>query len=158
MLLNLRAYWEAANNRWNQWVLNYSQSTQLDLLRNLGFDTPSWEDLGYVLIMLVVLASLVGATWTLWDRHRQDPWLRLLADARQRLRKAGLQVDAHTPPRGVAQQVQLHWGTSEPRALAIANWLLRMEAQRYAPVAGGQTAPLRLLQQESRRLPWPAKP
>ena len=29
----LRAVWEAANNRWNQWVLNYTQSRQLDLLR-----------------------------------------------------------------------------------------------------------------------------
>ena len=59
--LNLRAVWEAANNRWNQWVLNYSQAKQLDVLRNLGFESPSWEDLTYVLIALVVCASLVGA-------------------------------------------------------------------------------------------------
>ena len=75
--LNLREIWEAANNRWNQWVLNYSQARQLDLLRSLGFEAPSWEDLGYVLAALVVLASSVGALWTLWERYHQDPWLRL---------------------------------------------------------------------------------
>jgi hypothetical protein len=42
---NLRATWEAVNNRWNQWVLNYTQSRQLDLLRDIGFESPSWEDL-----------------------------------------------------------------------------------------------------------------
>ena len=40
------------NNSWNQWVLNYTQSKQLQLLRNLGFSSPSWEDLSYVLIAI----------------------------------------------------------------------------------------------------------
>ncbi|MDO5087971.1 MAG: transglutaminase-like domain-containing protein, partial [Comamonadaceae bacterium] len=44
-LAQLRAVWEAVNNRWNQWVLNYTQSRQLDLLKQLGFDAPSWQDL-----------------------------------------------------------------------------------------------------------------
>ena len=33
----LRTAWEAVNNRWNQWVLNYSRQNQFDLLKNLGF-------------------------------------------------------------------------------------------------------------------------
>ena len=37
-LAQLRARWEALNNRWNQWVLNYTRGQQLDLLKNLGFD------------------------------------------------------------------------------------------------------------------------
>ncbi|MEN9627100.1 MAG: hypothetical protein RJA10_326, partial [Pseudomonadota bacterium] len=41
MAQQLRQAWEAMNNRWNQWVLNYSQAKQLDLLRNLGFASPS---------------------------------------------------------------------------------------------------------------------
>ncbi|RYZ07885.1 MAG: DUF3488 domain-containing protein [Comamonadaceae bacterium] len=41
---NLRAMWEAVNNGWNQWVLNYTQSRQMDLLKALGFDSPSWQD------------------------------------------------------------------------------------------------------------------
>ncbi len=69
----LRAAWEALNNSWNQWVLNYSQAKQLDLLKNLGFDSPSWEDLGKVLAGIVTLVGLIGAIFTLWERHHQDP-------------------------------------------------------------------------------------
>jgi hypothetical protein len=58
---NIRAAWEAVNNGWNQWVLNYTQSRQLDLLKNIGFDAPSLEDLAYVLLYLLVGASLAGA-------------------------------------------------------------------------------------------------
>jgi transglutaminase-like putative cysteine protease len=69
----MRAVWEAVNNRWNQWVLNYTQGKQLDLLKNIGFTSPSWTDLAYVLIAIVVLVSLAGATWTLWERQQHDP-------------------------------------------------------------------------------------
>jgi hypothetical protein len=41
LLSSLRESWEAVNNGWNQWVLNYTQSKQLDLLRNLGFSRPA---------------------------------------------------------------------------------------------------------------------
>ena len=33
---SLRSAWEAVNNRWNQWVLNYSRGQQLDLLKQMG--------------------------------------------------------------------------------------------------------------------------
>jgi len=47
---SLRGAWEAANNRWNQWVLNYCAANQLALLKQLGFSAPSWEDLALLLI------------------------------------------------------------------------------------------------------------
>ena len=74
----LRTTWEALNNSWNQWVLHYTQSRQLNLLRNLGFDSPGWEDLARLLIGLIVAAAGLGALWTWWDRRQHDPWLRLL--------------------------------------------------------------------------------
>jgi hypothetical protein len=36
------------NNRWNQWVLNYSRGQQFDLLRGPGLRVaPDWQDLAY---------------------------------------------------------------------------------------------------------------
>ena len=99
----LRATWEAINNGWNQWVLNYTQGKQLNLLKDIGFESPSWEDLSYVLIAIVVLAALAGAAWTLWDRAQHDPWLRLLARARKRLEKAGIHSTPAASPRQLAQ-------------------------------------------------------
>ena len=42
----LRAVWEAVNNSWNQRVLNYTQGKQLNLLENIGFDSPSLAKVG----------------------------------------------------------------------------------------------------------------
>jgi transglutaminase-like putative cysteine protease len=153
--VNLRALWDATNNRWNQWVLNYTQSRQLNLLRNLGFESPSWQDLSYVLIALIVAASLVGAAWTLWERHHQDPWLRLLRAATLRLRRAGLALPDNAPPRQMAALLQARKATGDASLEPICQWLLRMEAWRYAPRSRPQQ--LGTLQREFRSLSWPQR-
>jgi transglutaminase-like putative cysteine protease len=150
---NLRAMWEAVNNGWNQWVLNYTQSRQLDLLKSLGFESPSWQDLTTVLGALLGLAALGGAGWTLWERSQHDPWLRLLARARQRLARSGLTLPDTLPPRAMASRVQAQFGDA---AQGVADWLLRLEQWRYGAqpeTAGHQFGALR---REFRTLPWPA--
>ena len=146
---NLRAAWEAVNNGWNQWVLNYTQSRQLDLLKTLGFTAPSLQDLALVLLALLVVASLAGAGWTLWERSQHDPWLRLLGRARERLRRAGVELPEAASPRQMAARLPERFGSdAEP----LRQWLLRLEAQRYAqaPAEG-----LPALRREFRRLAWP---
>jgi transglutaminase-like putative cysteine protease len=152
---SLRAAWDALNNRWNQWVLNYSQSRQLNLLKDMGFDSPSWEDLGYVLAGLLVFVSLCGALWTLWERSRHDPWLRLLEKAQRRLRAAGLELATTAPPRQTAERALARFG-QQPGAQAIADWLLRLEALRYAPTHSQPRLALATLQQEFKQLVWPS--
>ena len=152
----LRAIWEAMNNGWNQWVLNYTQGRQLDLLRALGFDAPAWPDLIRLLGALLAAAALGGAAWTLWERRQHDPWLRLLARTRRRLARAGLPLPAHLPPRAMARAVQAHFG---PAAQPLAQWLQQLEQLRYAaPAPGAAQQPaqtLRTLARTWRRLPWP---
>ncbi len=131
----LRATWEAVNNGWNQWVLNYTQGQQLNLLKDIGFDTPSWEDLSYLLLGIIVVVSLVGAAWTLWDRTQHDPWLRLLARARKQLAKAGIDSSTATSPRQLAQQVIARQAETTPNGMnaqALHDWLIALEAERYA--------------------------
>ncbi len=53
LVQHLRTVWEAANNGWNQWVLNYTQARQFDLLKTLGFAAPSWLDLVRLLGLLI---------------------------------------------------------------------------------------------------------
>ena len=132
LALNLRAAWDAVNNRWNQWVLNYTQSRQLDLLRSLGVNSPSWEDLVYVLCGLIVAASLGGALWSAWERQQHDPWLVLLERARRALQQAGVVLPANSSPRQLAHLLQdPAWALAPSEALQ--RWLLRLEAWRYAP-------------------------
>ncbi|HYP85104.1 DUF3488 and transglutaminase-like domain-containing protein [Variovorax sp.] len=152
LLQNMRAAWEAVNNRWNQWVLNYTQGRQLDLMRHLGFSAPSAQDLVLLLLALVIAASLGAALWTLWERHRQDPWLRLLARTRLRLLRAGLALPDTSTPREMAARVRAHFGADDRAAAALADWLLRLEAQRYA---ARPEATLGALRAQARRLRWP---
>ncbi|MBU1358961.1 MAG: DUF3488 and transglutaminase-like domain-containing protein [Gammaproteobacteria bacterium] len=146
---DLRAAWEALNNSWNQWVLNYTQSRQMDLLKRLGFESPSLQDLATVLFELLAVVSLAGAAWTLWERTQHDPWLRLLKQARNRVRRAGIDVAEATPPRQMARQLAERFG---PAAQPAHEWLLALEAQRYAALPGLGVADLR---RQFRRLPWP---
>jgi transglutaminase-like putative cysteine protease len=150
----LRATWEAINNGWNQWVLNYTQGQQLNLLKNLGFASPSWTDLAYVLIGVVVLVSLAGAAWQLWERQQHDPWLRLLGRARQRLQRLGVADAAAHTPRELAARVQGHFGDTD-LSRSVTQWLIRLEALRYARQSPDSLATLR---REWQRLRWPKDP
>ena len=167
LLANLRATWDAVNNGWNQWVLNYSQATQLNLLKNIGFESPSWADLSYVLIGIVVCVSLLGAAWTLWERSRHDPWLALLERAQKRLMKAGVQLAPNSPPRRMAEQMCQQLGepeskqqreqrqTATPMTQPMRDWLLRLEALRYARATPNSPARLKILQRELTQMAWP---
>ena len=162
LLANMRAAWEAVNNGWNQWVLNYTQTKQLNLLKDIGFATPGWEDLSYLLIGIVVFVSLCGAAWTLWEKSRHDPWLRLLARAQKRLVGVGLTLAPNTPPRSIAQQMATQKdriaSLGENRSQLLSSWLHRLEAARYARAsvdAPDFKAKLKTLQREFNQLTWP---
>ncbi len=150
---SLRAVWDAANNRWNQWVLNYTQDKQFALLKNLGFDSPNWQDLIYVLIVIVVSLSLLGALWALWERQQQDPWLRLLHTAAQRLHRAGISTAEPITPRKLMSSIQSNPNFDPLPYHEVIQWLLRMEQSRY----GVQSAVnLTALRREYRQIQWPA--
>ena len=167
-LVRLRATWEAVNNAWSQWVLNYTQGRQFELLSRIGFKSPGWEDLATLLTGIIVLATVAGGGWTWWERSQHDPWLRLLGRARRRLAQAGIDSTPATSPRELARQVQQKYGAE---GQALHDWLMRLERQRYAGStdnagpAGAKTSstmrPARLrqlseLQQQLKRISWPA--
>ncbi|MES2413357.1 MAG: DUF3488 and transglutaminase-like domain-containing protein [Pseudomonadota bacterium] len=149
--LQFRATWEAVNNAWNQWVLNYTQGKQLNLLKDIGFESPSWADLSYVLIGLVVFAATLGAAWTMWERVQHDPWLRLLARARRRLAKAGITSNATTSPRQLAEKIRAAGNDGDTRTQALHDWLMKLEQQRYS-VSSQQD--LRELSRQFNTLKW----
>ncbi len=128
LLLQLRDGWEALNNHWNQWVLNYSRAQQFDLLQRLGFQSPDWYTLGLIVVGLAVAAALAGVAWALWDRHRQDPWQRLQAQIRDALAPLGVMARAHDPPRRLATLVRERLGN---RSDLLAYELDALDRARY---------------------------
>jgi transglutaminase-like putative cysteine protease len=133
-LLKLRALWEATNHRWNQWVLNYSRGRQQALLERLGFDAPSAQDVGRLLIGALSTLALAGAAWAWRDHHRMDPWLRAYAQVRRAAERTGVPAGDGVAPRTLAMRLrQAHGARAEPAVTALD----ALEAWRYAPAPGG---------------------
>ena len=159
-LQGMRNFWDATNTRWNNWVLNYTQDRQLDLLRQLGFANISWTTLAQLLGAALAGMAAIVALWAWLARQRQDPWLHLLQQARKRLLGMGLQLPddmaasaALTPRQLRSLLLQQQGGASAHAPVANAStpahtnqadhaawaawgqWLLALEALRYAPAA-----------------------
>ena len=136
LLASLRRGWEAMNNRWNQWVMNYSRGQQMDVLKKLGFDTPRWEDLALLLTGALSTLALVGAAWAWWDRHRVDPWVRQRLALQRALQSLGIPATATDAPRALAARVRGQFGLAGE---ALASQLDTLERQRYD--RGARTTP-----------------
>jgi hypothetical protein len=104
-----------------------------------------------VLIGLLVSVALGGAAWTLWDRRQRDPWLRLLHRVRTRLAGAGIALPPAAAPRQIATVVTARFGDD---AASLADWLLKLETQRYAR---SPAASLPSLRRELKHLSWPVR-
>jgi hypothetical protein len=99
------------------------------MLKNIGFESPSWEDLFTLLIGVLSAFALAGAAWAWFDRHRVDPWVRQLERMKRALRTLGLPAAAHEPPRTLAARVRERLGVAgEPLAAAFD----ALDAQRYS--------------------------
>lgn len=128
LMAQLRTGWEAMNNRWNQWVLNYSRGQQLDLLKKLGVGSPNWQDLALALILMLSSLALAGAAWAWWDRRRVDPWVRQMDRVRHALRALGIEAAAHDAPRTLAARVRGRLGRGGD---TLADMLHAIERQHY---------------------------
>ena len=160
-LQSLRNVWEATNTSWNNWVLNYTQERQFDLLRNLGFSQVNWMTLLQLLAIAMAAAALLGSLWIWHSRQRQDPWLHALQQARRRLLHMGLPVadSAAITPRQLLDllaQHQTRANTASDAWGAWQQWLQDLETVRYAPAGSTQhaaTTPTAQLRQLKTRLP-----
>ncbi|HEX4232880.1 MAG TPA: DUF3488 and transglutaminase-like domain-containing protein [Caldimonas sp.] len=146
-----RSAWEAINNRWNQWVLSYSRGQQLDVLKRIGFESPSWEDLALLLVGTLSGLALAGAIWAWLDRHRIDPWVRQLERMKRSLRALGIAAAPHEAPRTLAARVRQTLGNAGE---TLARLLDALEAYRYSRAAARRPDPAltRKFTSEARRL------
>jgi protein-glutamine gamma-glutamyltransferase len=121
-LTELRQTWDAANDWWNERVVHFDFRTQVDLLRWLGFDTPDWRILGY-LLAAGFIAWLIVIAWHVGRTSRRTPADRL-ARAYDRLcsklARAGAAREPHEGPLAYAMAV----ATRRPDLAVSANGLL----------------------------------
>jgi len=130
-LARLRDAVNAANNGWNQWVLNYTPERQQSVVQDLQDKLFGWP-------LLALLSVGVGA-WLLvkWLRARRQlhPVDALYAALCKRLAQAGLTRGAHESPSAFAVRLgKADAATLAPQAhMAALEFLRRYSAWRYAP-------------------------
>jgi transglutaminase-like putative cysteine protease len=154
-LASLRFNWDAVNNGWNQWVLNYSPDKQKSLLQSLGFDAPDWRTLAMLLggggaIILALLA------WPLLsDRRQTDPMQAVYLRFCQAMARKGLPRALHEGPRAYRLRImQSACGLSADKKIAAERFLMCYEEAQYGTVrdlpAAAHVARLKLLLKQCR--------
>lgn len=137
----LRAYTDAANHRWNVWVLQYSSQQQMSLLRNWGVESPDWVTLVRICAGILGTLAIAGLLWLWWQRPRRNrsSWHAPLMKVHRALLAAGLPAPPDCPApapalswaSGIARQARRH---QQPQlAQALIERLQHLDALRYAP-------------------------
>jgi protein-glutamine gamma-glutamyltransferase len=124
---------------WNQQVLSYTQTQQLRLLENLGFEAPDWQSLVQVLGVVLSGAALLGVVIARSQQPRPDLWVALLRRARAHLREQGVPIPLQATPRQMRECIAQAW---PDRHSDWHEWLLAMEKCRYSPAEGSGVATL----------------
>jgi transglutaminase-like putative cysteine protease len=137
----IRYLFGAANNGWNQWVLNYGVQRQQELLERLRDGILRWQTLA--LLAALSLLLLAGREFVL--RRRRDPVDALYSALCRRLAQLGL---PRAPDEGpVAYAARIAAADLPPGArTAAADFLRRYSAWRYGP-PGAHAGLLTILKQ-----------
>ncbi|RJG23912.1 DUF4129 domain-containing transglutaminase family protein [Massilia cavernae] len=123
----LRNYWDAVNNGWNQWVLNYTPQRQhkvLERLQALGSDP---RVLGAIALLSTLL--LFGRAWLV--RRRADPIDALYSAMCQQLARHGMARAADEGPSAYARRLS-QAGLPAAKSDAIARFMHLYSAYKYA--------------------------
>ena len=131
-LMQLRFSWDALNNRWNQWVLGYSQERQYDLLSRLGFEMGSWKELALGLVASVGALLLALSGFMLWRRKPAggDPATALYRRFCNKLARRGMVRRPNEGPLDFAKRIAVWRPDLAERVETISNLYV---ALRYQP-------------------------
>ena len=128
----LRLRWDAVNNAWNQWILDYSPARQKSLLESLGLDHADWRTLA--ILMLAFGAAITALTLLALLRNHtvHDPVEQLYAKLCRKLERRGFARAPHEGPRAFRLRLA-HEGAALPPAMQAAaiRFLEMYEALRY---------------------------
>jgi len=128
MLAKVRYALGAANNGWNQWVLNYSPQRQQALLQNLQEGLFTWRSAA----LLAAACTLLLMAGKFARQRRSDPVDRLYSSLCQRLGQLGLPRAPDEGPTAYAARIDAAALAPEPKA-AAGEFLRRYSAWRYGP-------------------------
>ncbi len=129
LLHNLVLTWDAANAKWNEWVLGYGPENQERFMSWLGMDDPDWRQMLLTLVALVTGITML-ISLALMLRYRPPPRDRAAVLYDRFVRKSGLQPKTGETPQGFAVRVQRDTPLPADSVRSITNTYLDL---RYGP-------------------------
>lgn len=131
-LLKLRQNWDAVNNSWNQWVLNYTPEKQKSFIRSLGFGNVDWPVMIAVMFMLSLGAIVIAVLPMMLHQQKRDPVDALYRSLCSRMARHGLPREMHEGPRAYRARLTAADSplTAEKKA-ALTRFLEHYETVRY---------------------------
>jgi transglutaminase-like putative cysteine protease len=105
LMHNLVLAWDAANAKWNEWILGYGPENQERFMNWLGMDDPDWRKMLLTLVAIVTALTMIisVALMMRYRPPRRDRAARLYAEF---VRKSGLTPATGETPRLFASRVQ----------------------------------------------------
>lgn len=142
----LRMQWNALNNSWNQWVLNYNQTQQSKLLDRLGLNQLNWATtLAWIFGIGLIIVSLLAIPLLPKPVKRalhEKLYIRLC----RKLAKQGLEKAPHEGPINYLHRLQV--AVSDTQYLQLQEFI-----QHYVSIKYGKTSEsTQSDKQEQRRL------
>ena len=105
LLHNIVLAWDAANAKWNEWILGYGPENQVRFMEWLGMDDPDWRQMLLTLVAIVTgLTMLISLALIL--RYRPPPRDRAAVLYDRFVRKSGLTPATGETPRVFADRAQ----------------------------------------------------
>jgi transglutaminase-like putative cysteine protease len=152
-LSDLRQRWDAMNDWWNERVVRFDFSTQVDLLRWLGIEDPDWRALGW-LFAIGLVGWLGFVAWHVGRALRITPKDRLARAYTKlcaKLARAGAPREPHEGPLAYAETV----ASKRPDLAARVRSLLSKYAELrfgHASISDSRTPQIAAFEREVSRL------
>lgn len=128
-LQSMRMQWNAINNSWNLWVLNYNQAKQIDLMRSLGLSEWNWPQLALIFFS-VAMALMAIVALPLMRNHTQISAIdRVYLSLCQKLANQGVIKADHEGPFTLAQRLKSN--LTETQYQALQEFLNLYSANKY---------------------------
>lgn len=104
-----RLTWDAAANGWNQWVLGYDASRQLQVLAGVGLGAASWRTMTMVLVAIASAITLVLGILLLRQQRSQhrDPVISAYRNFCRKLAATGISRRDGEGPRDFAARASV---------------------------------------------------
>ncbi len=133
----LRNTLDLINNGWNQWVLNYGQAQQLNLLAWLGLEDFGYQALVIALLVMVGIILLFVGLWLFSVRRLQqiDPLLAVYLAFCRQLATLGVERRAYEGAQDFAQRAALALPRYASQIHGISHLYMQL---RYRQAEGAQ--------------------